>query len=98
MATGSNVKALPVKRVRPAAKPAARKAAAKKPRVKKVARAPAKAVKASGYAVGVSKLHYDWITATAEALGKSRQAVADGIIAQLLQRATLGSQRRKARR
>lgn len=98
MATGSKVSKLPVRRVRPAPQPA-RKAPRRKAAAKKItAGAKAQAVKTSGFAVGVSKQHYDWITATAEALGKSRQAVADGIISQLLHRATLGSQKRKHRR
>lgn len=53
--------------------------------------------KSSGFAVGVSKAHYDWITATAGALGVSRQAVMTGILNRLVQRATLGSHRKGRR-
>lgn len=82
------------KRVQPAAKPARapRKTAAKTTRA---AKAPPQ--KTSGFAVGVSPLNYAWVTATAEAIGKSRQAVMDSIINKLLSRATLGTTSRRRR-
>lgn len=94
MAAGSKVAKLPVKRVRPAPKPvrtAPRKAAAKS------SRATVAPQKTSGFAVGLSPLHYAWVTATAEAIGKSRQSVMDGIINKLLSRATLGTTSRRRR-
>ena len=95
MPAGSKVSKLPVKRVRPAPKPApARRKAAAKKTAAKVVNKPAKT---TGFAVGVSALHYAWIDATANALGKSKQAVVDGLIGKLLQRATLGSSPKRRR-
>jgi hypothetical protein len=55
-------------------------------------------VKSSGFAVGVSKVHYDWITATAAAVGVSRQKLLDGIVGRLVARASLNTPRtRRAR-
>ena len=96
MPAASKVVKLPTRKAA-APKPAARRAPAKKAQTRTLAQAQhAHRDKTEGFAVGLSKAHYWWLTATADALGTSRQAVLTNILNRLVQRATLGGT--KARR
>lgn len=76
-------KVVPIKRAPLRRRPIAKKAA------------PAKA---SGFAVGLSKAHYNFITATAASLGMSRQALMGVVVSKLVYRASLGGRRGKGPR